>query len=85
MMKLGERPLDYSKCARPGCDEDEGRIDNYCSVYCRDVDEAWLRVAQLEEFVRLVQVEWTVLESGEDVVRVEYPTDVHKKLKALGG
>jgi len=42
---------------------------------------------QLREFERLVQVEWTTLESAESegVVRVEYPADVHKRLKALGG
>jgi len=43
-----ERPLDYSKCARPGCEEDEGRIDNYCSVYCRDIDELNIEIAQLD-------------------------------------
>ena len=28
------------KCARPGCDDTEWRIDGYCSIYCRDVVEA---------------------------------------------
>ena len=44
-------------------------------------------VAQLEEFVRLVRVEWTTLESAESegVVRVEYPCEVHNQLKAIGG
>ena len=45
------------------------------------------RVQELEKFVYLVQTEWITLESAESegVVRVEYPTDVHKNLKALGG
>ena len=27
-------------CARPGCNEQEWRIDGYCSIYCRDLNEA---------------------------------------------
>lgn len=47
----------------------------------------WIReVKDLEEFKRLVQVEWVTLESAESegVVRVEYPCDVHNRLKELG-
>jgi hypothetical protein len=36
------------KCGREACNEKEDRIDGYCSVYCRDVDEAWMEVARLE-------------------------------------
>jgi len=37
------------RCAREACQEKEDRIDGYCSVYCRDVDEAWLEVARVKE------------------------------------
>lgn len=48
----------------------------------------WIdEVKDLEEFQRLVRVEWTTLESAESegVVRVEYPVEVHERLKALWG
>lgn len=47
----------------------------------------WItEIKDLEEFRRLVKVEWVTLESAESegVVRVEYPADVHNRLKELG-
>jgi len=37
------------KCKRSGCEEAESRIDGYCSMYCRDVDEAWCEVARVKK------------------------------------
>ena len=53
-----ERPLDYSKCARPGCDQGEGRVDNYCSVYCRDIDELNIEITQLRERYYKLNANW---------------------------
>jgi hypothetical protein len=39
-------------CARPGCDEEEDRIDGYCSVYCRDVAEQYDEVSRLIDIIR---------------------------------
>ena len=42
-------------CARDGCDNDEFRIGGYCSVYCRDVDEAWKEADQLRTELKEAQ------------------------------
>ena len=35
-------------CDRPMCNENENRINGYCSVYCEDVDGARQDIASLE-------------------------------------
>jgi len=38
-------------CARKGCNENENRIKGYCSVYCKDIDEAWNECDRLKQRV----------------------------------
>lgn len=35
-------------CSRPLCEEQENRVDGFCSIYCRDVDDLETEVSQLE-------------------------------------
>ena len=42
------------KCNRPMCDEEESRINGYCSVYCEDVDEARQQITHLKAALILI-------------------------------
>ena len=39
------------QCGRNGCGSTENRVDGYCSIYCRDIDEAYQEIERLEKIV----------------------------------
>lgn len=41
------KPLTVKRCVR--CNEDEFRIDGFCSVYCRNMDELEREIVRLRE------------------------------------
>ena len=43
------------QCARPMCEEEESRINGYCSVYCEDVDEARREIAHLKATLTVIR------------------------------
>lgn len=43
------------KCGRPGCPEQENRIDGYCSYYCRDIHDLQQENELLGQFLDLVR------------------------------
>lgn len=51
-------------CARPGCNEQEWRIDGYCSIYCRDLNEA--RADVLDEV--LAEIDRRIRNAGGDAM-----------------
>ena len=80
-MPVSERPepLSVKRCAR--CNEDEFRIDGFCSVECRDYDEYEREIASLTEKVeRLPSLHLEIL-----ALKAELLPSNDKRIQAIAG
>jgi hypothetical protein len=59
------------KCERPGCGDVEFRIDGYCSIYCRDIHEAWEEVERIKGDYNEVNAQLAAMRKERDDFKIE--------------